>query len=223
MCPPSLSVPPPATVLAPLLATLLATLLACAPAGAADSVRSLPSFIAINSKGPISITVTVGQAQSVTVSGSDAFVAQLRTEVVQNELNLTLPEQRNAQVASGAPHVTITMPSLSRLKVEGAGETIVNRVAGERLDISYLGAGHLVANGKVKLLRLAAKGVGEVDTHALQAERVDVNFKGVGAVSVYAHDTLNAIARGMGSLSYYGHPRVINKSVQGLGSVSAGD
>ncbi|HJV01468.1 MAG TPA: DUF2807 domain-containing protein [Burkholderiaceae bacterium] len=215
MCRLSLSVPLLATVLVPL--SLLP-----AAAGAADSVRKVAPFIAINSKGPISITVNVGQPQSVTVSGSDDFVSQLRTEVVQNELNLTLPERHGGQV-SGNPHVTINLPSLSRVKVEGAGETILNRVAGERIDISYLGAGHLVANGKVKLLRLAAKGVGEVDTHALQAERVDVNFKGVGAVSVYAHDTLNAIARGMGSLSYYGHPRVINKSVQGLGSVSAGD
>jgi hypothetical protein len=208
---------------APWLAALLASLLLPAPAGAADSVRSLPPFIAINCKGPISITVNVGQAQSVTVSGSDAFVAQLKTEVVQNELTITLPQQHKVSATGGAAHVSITLPSLSRLKVEGAGETILNRVAGERLDISYLGAGHLAANGKVKLLRLAAKGVGEVDTHALQAERVDVNFEGVGAVSVYARDTLNAIARGMGSLSYYGHPRVINKSVQGIGSVSAGD
>lgn len=216
MCRLSLSVPLLATVLVPL--SLLP-----APAGAADSVRRLAPFIAINCKGPISITVNVGQPQSVTVSGSDDFVSQLKTEVVQNELTISLPERHGGQASSGHPHVAINLPSLSRLKVEGAGETIVNRVAGERLDVSYLGAGHLVANGKVKLLRLAAKGVGEVDTHALQAERVDVNFEGVGAVSVYARDTLNAIARGMGSLSYYGHPRVINKSVQGIGSVSAGD
>ena len=194
-----------------------------APAGAANSVRTVAPFIAINCKGPISITVNVGQPQAVTVSASDELVSQIRTEVVQNELNITLPERHSGQVSGGSPHVTINLPSLSRVKVEGAGETILNRVAGERLDISYLGAGHLVANGKIKLLRLAAKGVGEVDTHALQAERVDVNFKGVGAVSVYAHDTLNAVAHGMGSLSYYGHPRVINKSVQGFGSVSAGD
>lgn len=216
MCRLSLSVPLLAAVLAPL--SLLP-----APAGAADSVRQLAPFIAINCKGPISITVNVGQPQAVTVSGSDHAVSQLRTEVVQNELTISLPEPHNASVGKGTPHVAINLPSLSRVKVEGAGETILNRVAGERLDVSYLGAGHLVANGKVKLLRLAAKGVGEVDTHALRAERVDVNFEGVGAVSVYAHDTLNAIARGMGSLSYYGHPRVINKSVQGIGSVSAGD
>jgi hypothetical protein len=107
--------------------------------------------------------------------------------------------------------------------VEGAGETLLNGVASDRLDISYLGAGHLAANGKVKYLRLNAKGVGEVDTRNLHAERVDVNFEGVGEVSVYASELLNAIAKGIGGLTYYGHPKTINKSVAGIGSVSAGN
>jgi hypothetical protein len=109
--------------------------------------------------------------------------------------------------SNGAPRITITVPSLSRVKVEGAGETILNKVNTDRLDISYLGAGHLEANGKVKYLRLNAKGVGEVDTKALKAERVDVNFEGVGNVSVYATELLNAVAKGIGGLTYYGHPK----------------
>ena len=40
---------------------------------------------------------------------------------------------------------------------------------------------------------------------------------------MYATDTVNAVAKGMGSLTYYGKPKTINKSVSGIGSVSAGD
>jgi hypothetical protein len=188
---------------------------------AAEASRSLPSFIAINCKGPVSLTVEVGKSQSVKVSGDERFVADLRTEVIDNELNITLPKSYNTM--KGDPRVTISLPSLSRVKLEGAGENLINNINTDRIDISYLGAGRLRASGKTKYLRLSAKGVGEVDTKALQADRVDVNFEGVGAVSVFASDTLNAIARGMGSLNYYGHPRTINKSVQGIGSVQAAD
>jgi hypothetical protein len=100
---------------------------------------------------------------------------------------------------------------------------LLNKVNTDRLDISYLGAGHLAANGKVKYLRLNAKGVGEVDTKALVADRVDVNFEGVGNVSVHATELLNAVAKGIGGLTYYGHPKTINKSVSGIGNVRAGD
>lgn len=204
-------------------ATLTATLFALsAPALAAESTRAVPSFIAVNAKGAFAMTVEVGKTQSVLVSGDDKFVGSLKTEVVDNELLITMPEKINRSSKSD-PRITITVPSLSRVKVEGAGETIINNVKTDRLDIGYLGAGHLVANGKVKYLRINAKGVGEVDTKSLVAERVDVNFEGVGHVSVHATDLLNAVAKGMGELDYYGHPKTVNKSVAGIGSVNAKD
>jgi hypothetical protein len=190
----------------------------------AESTRALPSFIAINAKGAFSLTVDVGaKTQSVTVSGDERFVASLKTEVVDNELLITMPDKTFKTGSTNNPRIAITLPALSRVKVEGAGETLLNKVNSERLDIGYLGAGHLAANGKVKYLRLSVKGVGEVDTRALHAERADVNFEGVGEVSVYATELLNAVAKGMGSLTYYGKPKTINKSVAGIGSVSAGD
>jgi hypothetical protein len=193
-----------------------------ASALAAESARTLPSFIAINAKGAFAMTVEVGKAQSVVVSGEDKFVSSLKTEVVDNELLITMPD-KTFKSSNGAPRITITVPSLSRVKVEGAGETILNKIHTDRIDISYLGAGHLEANGTVKYLRLNAKGVGEVDTRELKAERVDVNFEGVGDVSVYATELLNAVAKGIGGLTYYGKPKKVNKSVAGIGNVKAGD
>lgn len=205
------------------VAVLLSTLFAAHGAAlAAESVRQLPSFIAVNAKGAFTMTVEVGKAQSVTVSGDDKLVAAMRTEVIDNELQINLPD-KTFKSSSESPRITITLPSLSRVKVEGAGETLINKVNTDRLDISYLGAGHLAANGKVKYLRLNAKGVGEVDTKGLVADRVDVNFEGVGNVSVHATELLNAVAKGIGGLTYYGRPKTVNKSVSGIGNVRAGD
>ncbi len=205
-----------AAILLPALLTLGAA------AQAAESIRSLPGFIAINAKGAFSLKVEVGKTQSVVVSGEDQFVNLLKTEVIDNELQILLPEKQFSS-SKGAPTINITLPSLSRVKVEGAGATLIHKVDTDRLDISYLGAGHLAVNGKVKYLRLNAKGVGEVDARQLQAGRVDVQFEGVGNVSVYATELLNAVAKGIGSLTYYGHPNKVNKDVAGIGNVKAGD
>ena len=210
------------TVAAVLIPALFATLSAAGAAAAAESTRQLPSFVAINAKGAFAMTVEVGKAQSVVVSGDDKFVAGLKTEVVANELVITMPD-KSFKSGKHEARITITLPSLSRVKVEGAGETILNKVSGERLDIGYLGAGHVAANGKIKYLRVNAKGVGEIDTKALVAERVDVNFEGVGHVSVHATELLNAVAKGMGELEYFGHPKTVNKSIAGIGSFTAGD
>lgn len=97
----------------------------------------------------------------------------------------------------------------------------LSNIRGERLDVNYRGAGRLVIDGEVRDLRLRAQGVGEVDTKGLVAQDANVSFEGIGSVSIYAKDKLNANVRGMGDLTYYGNPRVVNKSVSGIGSVVA--
>ena len=104
-----------------------------------------------------------------------------------------------------------------------AGQVVIDNVREERLDLQFEGAGRLEAKGSAKWLRLKARGVGEVTTQHLKADRADVNFEGIGDVKVHASQTLNAVVRGMGSLTYFGKPKSLNKSVSGIGSVSAGD
>ncbi|MBC7404796.1 MAG: DUF2807 domain-containing protein, partial [Cytophaga sp.] len=89
--------------------------------------------------------------------------------------------------------------------------------------VDYEGVGLLSANGKVQMLKLKVQGVGMVDTKSLIAEVADVSVEGVGSVKVYASDRLKATVQGIGSLNYYGNPRSVSKSVEGIGSVRAGD
>lgn len=206
-----------------LIQTAVASLAFCAASAYADEqLRALQPFTAIDSKGAYSIVVEAGKTQSVKVSGSPKFLSTVVTEVVNGELRI-YHRDRNNTSTTGDPRIVITVPSLVKFIGEGAGETVLKNVAGERLDVSYQGAGRFAAQGKVKLLRLKAQGVGEVDTKDLDAERADVNFNGIGNVQVMARDTLNAVVNGMGNLTYYGKPRHMNKTVNGIGNVKAGD
>jgi hypothetical protein len=193
------------------------------PASAADQSRSVAPFNSISVQGPISVTVDAGKAQqSLVLRGSDAFLREVTSEVVNGELRLRMRDKKNGKV-NGDHNVVIAMPQLRAFNAEGAGENILNNVRGERLDVSYRGAGRMAINGQVKTFKMSAEGVGEVDTKALVANDVDIRFQGIGDVKVYARDRLDAKVQGMGSLTYYGKPRAVNKSVQGLGSVKAGD
>lgn len=206
-----------------LIQTAIAALaISAASAHADEQLRTLQPFTAINSKGAYSIVVEAGKTQSVKVSGTDKFIGNLVTEVVNGELKI-YHRDGGTKNANGDPRIVITVPALVKFIGEGAGETVLKNVAGERLDVSYQGAGRFAAQGKVKLLRLKAQGVGEVDTKDLDAERADVNFNGIGNVQVSARDTLNAVVNGMGNLTYYGKPRHMNKTVNGIGNVKAGD
>jgi hypothetical protein len=191
-------------------------------AHAEEQNRTLPAFKSIKSKSAMTLVVEVGKTQSVLIKGDEKFIASVSTEVVGDELVIASREKNSIKISDNT-QVIITVPELSRFKMEGAGSSTINNSAGERLDISYEGAGMLKANGKVKFLSLKAKGVGSVDTKNLIAEQVDVSLEGVGAVKVHASDRLKATVQGIGSLTYYGKPRSVSKSVEGIGSVSAGD
>jgi hypothetical protein len=206
----------------PTILALAAVLSIAATAHADEQVRSAPAFTSISVHGPISVTVDAGKTQSLTVRGDARFVKELRSEVVDGELRLRLDDNK-FKSRHDDPRVVITMPSLRALDVEGAGEIQLNGIRGERLDVNYRGAGSMDINGEVKTFRMTAEGVGAVDAKALVANDVDVRFRGIGDVSVYARNRLDAVVQGMGSLTYYGKPRTVNKSASGIGSVQAGN
>jgi hypothetical protein len=201
---------------------LAAVLSIAATAHADDQVRSMPAFTSISVQGPISITVDAGKAQSVTMRGDAKFIQDVTSEVVNGELRLRSREKKNISW-HGDPRVVITMPALNAVEVEGAGEISLNQIRGERLDVNYRGAGRMGINGEVKRFRMKAEGVGEVDAKSLVANDADVTFRGIGDVKVTARNRLDAVVEGMGSLTYYGKPRTVNKSASGIGSVTAGD
>jgi hypothetical protein len=202
---------------------MLTALLLATTAHAAEETRTFAPFRAIAIDGPIDLEVRAGKAQSVTVYGRDGFIKKVGMSVKAEELKITyLDKGHNVEMKSG-DKIVITVPSLVKCVVEGAGQVQLYDIKEERMDLSFQGAGRLAGTGQVKWLRVRGQGVGEVDLRALKAERTDVNFEGIGDVKIHASETLNAVVRGMGNLTYYGHPKQMNKSVMGLGDVKAGD
>ncbi|BBB61083.1 hypothetical protein UNDKW_2810 [Undibacterium sp. KW1] len=201
---------------------LIAALLLSSTAFADEQTRNLPTFKSIKTRSAFSLVVEVGKSQSVQVKGNERFVNNVITEVIGDELVISYKEKNSIKVSDNS-QVIISIPELSRFKMEGAGKTVLNNLSGPHFALHYEGAGMLVANGKVKSFILRAEGVGLVETKDLIAEQVDAHIEGIGSVSVNARDSLNASVQGIGSLIYYGRPRNVSKSVEGIGSVRAGD
>lgn len=194
--------------------------LASMSAHADEQARSVSPFKGIAVHGPVSLTVEAGKSYSLKVYGDPRFIARVTSEVVDGELRLDMKDNTRNSIES-SDRVVVTLPELQTFKGEGAGVMRLNKIRGDRLVVNYRGAGRLAIDGEVRQLTLRAQGVGEVDTKALVAQEADVSFEGIGSVSIHAKDKLNANVRGMGNLSYYGNPRVVNKSVSGIGSVVA--
>jgi len=201
----------------------LAAALILAPAAhAAEQARTVPAFTSVRVQGPFNVIVEAGKAQSLAVRGSDKFVRDVVSEVVNGELVVRMRD-RNYTTVHGDQHIVVTAPQVNAFSAEGAGEIRLNNIRGERFDVDYRGAGDLRIGGAVKNFKIRAEGVGEVDTKDLVADNVDIRFRGVGEARVTAKNRLDVEVQGIGSLTYFGRPRTVNKSASGMGSVRQGD
>ena len=202
---------------------LLIAFLVVAPlAFAAQETRELPEFRSITSQGVYTLVVTAGQKQAFVVTGDKALLDTLTTRVVGNELVISMPH--------GGSHnwddkitISIAVAHLSRFQIEGVGDTTLSGLTGETFELDYQGVGKLTAAGKVQKFTLKAKGVGAIDARDLDAQSVEATLEGVGSVSVRASKLLNAKVQGIGSLTYYGKPAQVTKSVDGIGGVRAAE
>lgn len=201
----------------------LPALLAIAPLSyAADETRELPGFTAISSQGAYRLVVTAGQKQSVVVSGDEGTLANLVTKVVGNELVISMPDSKGFKFSERTT-ISIGVPELSKFQMEGAGRTELHNLAGESFQLNFQGVGSLQADGKVQRFVLKGEGVGSLNARELDAQYVHVTLQGVGSAKVRASNTLMAKLEGVGSLTYYGRPTHVTKSVDGVGSIRAGD
>lgn len=203
-------------------AAFAATSLLAPAVHAAEQARSVPAFTSVRVQGPFNVIVEAGKAQSLAVRGSDAFVRDVVSEVVNGELVVRMRDKQYSTMR-GDQHIVVTAPRVNAFSAEGAGEIRLNNIRGERFEVDYRGAGELRIGGAVKSFRIRAEGVGEIDTKDLIADDVDIRMRGVGEARVTARNRLDVDVQGMGSLTYFGRPRTVNKSMSGLGELRQGD
>ncbi len=114
-------------------------------------------------------------------------------------------------------------PALRSLLIDGSSDVNLLGISSDSLEINLDGTGDIVAKGKVKKLIINIDGSGDVNTKALQADNVSINVDGTADVIVTANKALDVTIDGVSDVTYYGHPASINKTIDGVGEVSAGN
>ena len=189
-----------------------------------NQTRTLEAFDAIELRNEADIEVPVGGPQTVTVTAGEQDQPRLVTRVEDHTLIVDSGTSgRHIYLVFGhdQPHarISITVPSLTALHVEGAGRFRLHQLKGASFDFDVEGAGSLVADGAVDTLKVSISGAAKVDAAAVQAHTVDVDVNGVGEATVRAQDALSANVSGIGRIVYLGNPRSVEKHVSGLGSI----
>jgi hypothetical protein len=179
--------------------------------------RDLPAFKSIETNGAFAVRVTCQQAASFEIEGDDNLLPLIKTEVRNGVLRIF---NDGSYTATQAIIVRMTLPDLEAISSTGAADIQVTNVKNDQLTISWQGAGRIEGAGETKFVHISSTGAGKIDTGKLSAERAKVSVTGAAHVDVYASQQLDVTVSGVGQVTYYGNPGVVNKSVTGLGNVT---
>ena len=179
--------------------------------------REVGEFNSIEVNGAYRVEVTNGKGGTLEVEADDNLLPLIETEVSGRRLRIT---NRRGLDARELPRVRLSVPDLREVSVTGACDFTVTGLAADRLKFSSDGASKLRAAGEANELEVTLNGAGAIDARELRARSARVTTNGAGAVSVYASDSLDATVNGVGTVEYYGEPKVVNPQVNGLGKVT---
>jgi len=201
--------------------------------------RQVSGFDKISVDYPARVLISQGSAETLKIEAEDNVLPGLKTEVKGNELRIYYTSQNGKHVnPTKMVVIIITVKDLSTLNFSSAGESTIDGLHSDSLDVSLDGAGSLklndiavknlninmsgagstTASGTANTLSLDIGGFGGFNGKDLQTNSTTVNISGAGSATVKAQENLSATISGAGSVNYYGSPQV-TKQVSGVGGV----
>ena len=180
--------------------------------------RDFAPFKSIESDGAYEIEVNCQKPLSIEIEGDDNVLPLIKTEVRDGVLYIKSPQPYSTRQPVT---LRIAVPSLERIASNGAGNFHVSSLKNDAFEVHSTGATSFSAGGETKRVKIETSGAGRIDTSDLHAERAEVSISGAASVDVFASDQLDVNVSGIGRVSYSGNPKTVNKSVSGVGSVSA--
>jgi hypothetical protein len=182
--------------------------------------RETEPFSGLEISGAIKASVTIGQPQSVEVSGDDNLVPMIITEVRDGTLVVRMEPWSRIQTKEDFT-VTIVTPELQELSVSGACHVDVEGLEVGEFTVDISGASHVAASGRCNQLVADLSGASALKCVALEAESVKLDVSGASNAKVTATDRLAAEASGASTVRYAGDPGSVKADTSGASSIKA--
>jgi len=154
---------------------------------------------AVDLNGPINLTLRQGPEAALEVRGEQRLLANIDTSSEGGTLHIG---PRGILLRHRQPiEVTLTLPVLASLHVNGSGDATVSGFAGERIDLGLGGSGTLRFNGRYRDNLIALHGSGDLEVTGGSSESVTAESVGSGNLTlVGATRELHAELRGSGEM-----------------------
>jgi hypothetical protein len=166
--------------------------------------------------GPINLTLRQGVTPALEVRGEERMLGNVETASEGATLHIGT---RGIVLRHREPlQVTLSLPSLEQLRVDGSGDSTVSGFSGERIEVQLDGSGRVKFNGRFRQVSAGLNGSGDLEISAGSSDQVEAKVTGSGTITLVgsARD-LRTESTGSGELDAQ-HLRADTVSVKQHGS-----
>ncbi len=193
--------------------------------------REIGPFSRLNFSGVGELLLSQGERESLAIEADEEVLSEIHSEVRGDTLHIGYKPIGILKMLfqAGKPiRISVTMVNILEVAISGAGNVHapavqggrlivstsgvgnihIDRLTGDELDAIISGTGSITVAGKVRQQRLSLSGVGSYRAGGLESQVGLVTVAGTGSALIWATESLEAGLSGVGSLEYYGNPRL---------------
>ena len=178
--------------------------------------RELNNFTSIILLGSIDVNIKTSESNNCVVVADDNLIPYIKTEVVNNKLNISLNESYSSEEILV---VNINTPNYDEVSLSGSGNINILDFKNNNLSLNISGSGNITGNGEVETLVVKVNGSGNLMSKEIKSKSATITINGSGDGEVFASDSISAKINGSGNIKYFGNPENVDSIINGSGDI----
>ena len=180
--------------------------------------RELNNFTSIILLGSIDVNIKTSESNNCVVVADDNLIPYIKTEVVNNKLNISLNE---SYASEEKLVVNINTPNYDEVSLSGSGNINILDFKNNNLSLNISGSGNITGNGEVETLVVKINGSGNLMSKEIKSKFATITINGSGDAEVFASDSISAKINGSGNIEYFGNPEIVDSIINGSGDIKS--
>jgi len=183
-----------------------------------EEKRDLQSFSDIQSLIAGDVTISRGEAWSVTIEAEENIIPLISTEIAGGRLKVSA----SGSFSTTKPiKVAVTVAAdINEISLLGSGDLVMDLIDQAKLAVNLQGSGDVRLSGQVQALDLRLMGSGDIKATGLRSDEATITLMGSGDVGVDVRDNVSVTLMGSGDVVIHGYPKKVKTSAMGSGEVT---
>ena len=180
--------------------------------------RELNNFTSIILLGSIDVNIKTSESNNCVVVADDNLIPYIKTEVVNNKLNISLNESYSSEEKLV---VNINTPNYDEVSLSGSGNINILDFKNNNLSLNISGSGNITGNGEVETLVVKINGSGNLMSKEIKSNSATITINASGDTEVFASDSISAKINSSGNIEYFGNPENVDSIINGSGDIKS--